>query len=44
MAKSDVNGANTNEVFKYLKKEKGGLLGTSSIKWNFSSESRGGQC
>ncbi|PWO01350.1 glutathione peroxidase [Tilletiopsis washingtonensis] len=36
MAKSDVNGANTNEVFKYLKKEKGGLLGTSSIKWNFS--------
>lgn len=35
MAKSDVNGANTNEVFKYLKSELGGLLG-SKIKWNFT--------
>ncbi|CEH19454.1 glutathione peroxidase [Ceraceosorus bombacis] len=36
MAKSDVNGANTNEVFKYLKSEKSGLLGTQGIKWNFT--------
>ncbi|CAO1618252.1 unnamed protein product [Parajaminaea phylloscopi] len=36
MAKSDVNGSNTNEVFKYLKSEKSGLLGTTAIKWNFT--------
>ncbi|ORY88797.1 glutathione peroxidase [Leucosporidium creatinivorum] len=36
MKKSDVNGDNTNEVFKHLKKEKPGLLGTTSIKWNFT--------
>ncbi|CAO1627981.1 unnamed protein product [Sympodiomycopsis kandeliae] len=36
MTKSDVNGANTNDVFKYLKSEKSGLLGTSGIKWNFT--------
>lgn len=35
MAKSDVNGKNTNEVFKYLKSQLGGFLG-SSIKWNFT--------
>ncbi len=35
MAKSDVNGKNTNEVFKYLKSELGGFLG-SRIKWNFT--------
>ncbi len=34
-AKCDVNGDNTHPVFKYLKKELGGLLG-SSIKWNFT--------
>ncbi len=33
--KVDVNGANTHPVFKYLKKEKGSILG-SSIKWNFT--------
>lgn len=33
MAKSDVNGANTNDVFKYLKSEKSGLLGTSGSEW-----------
>ncbi len=33
--KVDVNGKNTDPVFKYLKKEKGGLLG-SKIKWNFT--------
>ncbi|KXN71676.1 glutathione peroxidase [Conidiobolus coronatus NRRL 28638] len=35
MQKSDVNGDNTNEVFKYLKSQKSGLLGTTFIKWNF---------
>ncbi|CDZ97070.1 glutathione peroxidase [Phaffia rhodozyma] len=35
-AKSNVNGDDTNEVFKYLKTEKPGLLGTTSIKWNFT--------
>ncbi|KAJ7773423.1 glutathione peroxidase-like protein [Mycena metata] len=33
--KSDVNGDNTNEVFKWLKSEKAGLLGLARIKWNF---------
>ncbi|KDQ59318.1 hypothetical protein JAAARDRAFT_34052 [Jaapia argillacea MUCL 33604] len=35
MKKSDVNGDNTNEVFKWLKNEKSGLLGMTRIKWNF---------
>lgn len=35
MAKSDVNGSNTNEVFAYLKNELGGFL-TKKIKWNFT--------
>ncbi|KAK0450255.1 glutathione peroxidase [Armillaria borealis] len=35
MKKSDVNGDNTNEVFKWLKNEKAGLLGLTRIKWNF---------
>ncbi|KAF7316756.1 Telomerase reverse transcriptase [Mycena chlorophos] len=35
MKKSDVNGDNTNEVFKWLKSEKAGLLGLTRIKWNF---------
>ena len=30
--KSDVNGDNTNEVYKYLKSEKSGLLGLQRIK------------
>jgi glutathione peroxidase len=33
--KVDVNGKNTTPVFKYLKSELGGLLG-SRIKWNFT--------
>jgi len=33
--KIDVNGSNTHEVFRYLKEELGGLLG-SRIKWNFT--------
>ncbi|KAL4252290.1 Glutathione peroxidase [Abortiporus biennis] len=35
MKKSDVNGDHTNEVFKWLKEEKAGLLGLTRIKWNF---------
>ncbi|KAE9405111.1 glutathione peroxidase [Gymnopus androsaceus JB14] len=35
MKKSDVNGDNTNEVFKFLKSEKSGILGLTRIKWNF---------
>ncbi|CAE6540299.1 unnamed protein product [Rhizoctonia solani] len=35
MKKSDVNGDHTNEVYKYLKGQKSGLLGLSRIKWNF---------
>lgn len=33
--KVDVNGKNTTEVFKYLKNNLGGFLG-SKIKWNFT--------
>ncbi|KAF5327772.1 hypothetical protein D9619_004556 [Psilocybe cf. subviscida] len=35
MKKSDVNGDSTNEVYKWLKNEKSGLLGLTRIKWNF---------
>ncbi|KAF8520261.1 glutathione peroxidase [Hysterangium stoloniferum] len=35
MKKSDVNGDATNDVYKYLKDQKSGLLGLSRIKWNF---------
>ncbi|KAG9104839.1 Glutathione peroxidase 2 [Ceratobasidium sp. 370] len=35
MKKSDVNGDGTNEVYKYLKNEKSGILGLTRIKWNF---------
>jgi len=35
MKKSDVNGDDTNEVYKWLKAEKSGLLGLARIKWNF---------
>lgn len=34
-AKVDVNGVNAHPIYKYLKKEKGSLLG-SKIKWNFT--------
>ena len=34
-AKIDVNGAGAHPLYKYLKSEKSGLLG-SSIKWNFT--------
>lgn len=32
MKKSEVNGNNTHEVYKWLKNEKSGLLGLSRIK------------
>ncbi|KJA26223.1 hypothetical protein HYPSUDRAFT_52546 [Hypholoma sublateritium FD-334 SS-4] len=35
MKKSEVNGDSTNEVYKWLKNEKAGLLGLTRIKWNF---------
>jgi glutathione peroxidase len=34
-SKIDVNGDNAHPVFKFLKREKGGLLG-DNIKWNFT--------
>ena len=34
-AKIDVNGDNAHPLYRYLKSEKSGLLG-SSIKWNFT--------
>ncbi len=34
-AKIDVNGRNASELYKFLKKEKKGTMG-SSIKWNFT--------
>ena len=35
-AKVEVNGANTHPVYQFLKDEAPGLLGTTSIKWNFT--------
>ena len=35
LAKVDVNGKNEIPLFAYLKKEKGGMIG-SNIKWNFT--------
>ncbi|RDL32078.1 Glutathione peroxidase [Venustampulla echinocandica] len=35
MGKSDVNGANANPVFEWLKQEKPGLFGMKRVKWNF---------
>jgi glutathione peroxidase len=34
--KSDVNGADTSALFQFLKKQAPGLLGSKSIKWNFT--------
>lgn len=34
-SKIEVNGANAHPIYKFLKKEKGGLLG-DAIKWNFT--------
>jgi glutathione peroxidase len=35
-AKVDVNGDDAHPLFKYLKQEKRGVLGTEGIKWNFT--------
>jgi glutathione peroxidase len=35
-AKIDVNGANAHPLYKFLTREKRGLLGTANIKWNFT--------
>lgn len=35
-AKVDVNGSDAAPVFKYLKAERPGLLGSEAIKWNFT--------
>ena len=35
-AKIDVNGNATAPVYRFLKREKPGLLGTQAIKWNFT--------
>ena len=36
LAKVEVNGAGADPVFRHLKGEKPGLLGTAGIKWNFT--------
>lgn len=35
-AKIEVNGENAHPLYKFLKREKPGLLGTKRIKWNFT--------
>lgn len=35
-AKVDVNGSEAHPLYKYLKKEAPGLLGSQGIKWNFT--------
>ena len=35
-AKIEVNGANAHPLYKYLKHEAKGLLGSEAIKWNFT--------
>lgn len=35
-SKIDVNGPKTDPLYKYLKAEKPGLLGSQRIKWNFT--------
>nr|MDQ3057837.1 glutathione peroxidase [Pseudomonadota bacterium] len=35
-AKVDVNGDEAHPLWKWLKEEKGGVLGIGAIKWNFS--------
>ena len=36
MAKIDVNGAKEEPVYKFLKENAPGILGTEAIKWNFT--------
>ncbi|KAF1835171.1 thioredoxin-like protein [Decorospora gaudefroyi] len=35
LGKIDVNGANADPAFEWLKNEKAGLLGLKRVKWNF---------
>ncbi|MCK5769551.1 glutathione peroxidase [Algiphilus sp.] len=35
-AKVDVNGDDAHPLYRHLKQEKSGLLGTGAIKWNFT--------
>jgi len=35
-AKIDVNGPNAHPLFRYLTRDKPGILGTEAIKWNFT--------
>ncbi len=35
-AKVEVNGANAHPLYRYMKKEAKGLLGTEAVKWNFT--------
>jgi len=35
-AKIEVNGENAHPLYKYLKSERPGILGTEAIKWNFT--------
>jgi glutathione peroxidase len=35
-AKIEVNGANAHPLYRWLKQEKPGLLGSQAIKWNFT--------
>jgi len=35
-SKVEVNGANAHPLYKWLKSEKAGVLGTEAIKWNFT--------
>ncbi|HVT31617.1 MAG TPA: glutathione peroxidase [Rhodanobacteraceae bacterium] len=35
-AKIDVNGADAHPLYRYLKREAKGLLGSEAIKWNFT--------
>lgn len=35
-AKIDVNGENTHPLYRFLKEQKPGLLGSQVIKWNFT--------
>jgi glutathione peroxidase len=36
MAKTKVNGGDAHPLWKFLKSEKPGFLGTEAIKWNFT--------
>jgi len=36
LAKIEVNGDGADPLYKYMKKEKPGLLGSQGIKWNFT--------